>query len=73
MTELLTESDVVRALSRQCELAESQAAWATGKGIPRSVVCETLAGKRGLSEALANAAGFVRVIRYVPMRGKPNE
>lgn len=71
MTTLLTEADVIRALSRRCELA-GQGAWAEQHGIARSVVCETLSGKRGLSEAVANAAGFVRVVRYVPMKGTPN-
>jgi hypothetical protein len=53
-------------------LTGGQAAWAAQHGIARSVLCETLSGKRGLSEAVANAAGFVRVTRYVPMKGKPN-
>jgi hypothetical protein len=69
---LLAEADVIRALSQRCELTGGQAAWAAQHGIARSVLCETLSGKRGLSEAVANAAGFVRVTRYVPMRGKPN-
>jgi hypothetical protein len=69
---LLTETDVLRALSQRCDLAGGQKAWAERHGVARSVVCETLAGKRGLSEAIANAAGFVRVTRYVPMKGKPN-
>lgn len=72
MADLLTEADVLRALSQRCELAGGQSAWAGQHGITRSVLCETLGGKRGLSEAIANAAGFVRVTRYVPMRGKPN-
>lgn len=72
MADLLTEPDVLRALSQRCELAGGQAAWAQQHGISRSVLCETLAGKRGLSEAIANAAGFVRVTRYVAMKGKPN-
>ncbi len=72
MPELLAEADVLRVLSQRCELAGGQAAWAAERGIARSALCETLAGKRGLSEAIANAAGFVRVIRYVPMKGRPN-
>ena len=72
MSDLITEADVIRALSQRCELAGGQAAWAGQHGIARSTLCETLAGKRGLSEAIANAAGFVRVTRYVPMKGKPN-
>jgi hypothetical protein len=69
---LLSEADVIRALSQRCELTGGQAAWAAQHGIARSVLCETLSGKRGLSEAVANAAGFVRVTRYVPMKEKPN-
>ena len=69
---LLTETDVLRALSQTCELAGGQSAWAEQRGIARSALCETLGGKRGLGEAIANAAGFVRVTRYVPMKGIPN-
>lgn len=69
---MLTEADVLRALSQRCELAGGQSAWADRFGISRTALCETLGGKRGLSEAIANAAGFVRVTRYVPMRGTPN-
>lgn len=72
MADLMTEPDVLRVLSQRCELAGGQAAWAQRHGISRSVLCETLAGKRGMSEAIANAAGFVRVTRYVAMKGKPN-
>lgn len=69
---MLTEADVLRALSQTCELAGGQAAWADRVGVSRTALCETLGGRRGLSEVIANAAGFVRVTRYVPMRGKPN-
>lgn len=72
MADLLTEADVLRALSQRCELAGGQAAWSAQHGIARSVLSETLNAKRGMSEAIANAAGFVRVTRYVPMKGKPN-
>ena len=73
MTDLRTETDVIAALSRLCELAGGQASWADRCGISRSQVSEALSGRRPLTEAMANAAGFVRVTRYVPMRGKPNE
>lgn len=72
MADLLTEADVLRALSLKCELAGGQSSWAGRNGIAPSVLSEAMSGKRGLSEALANAAGFVRVTRYVPMKGKPN-
>ena len=72
MSALLTESEVLHALSQRCELAGGQSAWAERHGIPRSQVCEALSGKRSLPETMANAAGFVRVVRYVPMKGKPN-
>ena len=72
MNRLITEADVLRALSQRCELAGGQAAWAASHGVARSALNEALSGRRGLSEAIANAAGFVRVVRYVPMKGMPN-
>lgn len=72
MPDLLTEADVLGALSQQCELAGGQSTWADVHGVSRSSLCEALSGRRQLSEAIANAAGFVRVTRYVRMKGKPN-
>lgn len=72
MADLVTEADVLRAVSRQCELAGGQAAWAGLRGVSRTQLCEALSGRRGVTEAIANAAGFVRVTRFVRMGGKSN-
>jgi hypothetical protein len=72
MPDLMTEADVIRDLSQKCELAGGQAAWASVHGVSRSQLCEVIAGRRSMPESIANAAGYVRVMRFVPMRGKPN-
>ena len=72
MPDLLTEAEVLRALSQECELAGGQANWAEIHGVSRTQLCEALSRKRQVTEALANAAGFVRVTRFVRMKGKPN-
>jgi DNA-binding transcriptional regulator YdaS (Cro superfamily) len=72
MADLMTEADVLRDLSQKCELAGGQAAWAQVHGVSRSQLCEVIAGRRSMPESIANAAGYVRVTRFVPMRGKPN-
>ena len=42
-------------LSRLCEQAGSQSAWARRAGVCVSQVCDTLAGRREPSEAIVNA------------------
>lgn len=72
MTDHLTEKELVRRLSQQCELAGGQAAWAAIHGVPRSQLCEALNGTRQVTESIANAAGFIRIVRFVPIRGGSN-
>lgn len=72
MADMLTEKEVIEALSQQCELAGGQAAWAQIHGVPRSQLCEALSGKRQLAETIVNAAGYVRVVRFVRVRGASN-
>lgn len=72
MPELLTEKDVLHDLSQQCELAGGQASWAQIHGVPRSALCEALSGRRNVTEAIANAAGFVRMVRFVRIKGGSN-
>jgi hypothetical protein len=57
-------------LSQRCEQAGSQSAWARKHGIERSVVSDTLSGRREPSESVVNAMGLIRVVRYVRMRPK---
>ncbi len=62
----LTTADLIRELSQACE--QGQSAWAAKHGIARSVVSDVLAGRRDPSEAVINALGYFRVVRYVPVR-----
>ena len=66
--ELMDQSGLVAELSRQCDMAGGQSAWAQKRGIPRSQVCEALNGRRAVSEAMANAMGFVQVAAYRRVR-----
>lgn len=64
----LTTHEFLTVLSRACEHAGGQQAFARKAGLPVSVVCETLKGKREPSEAVANAVGFMRRVVFVDMR-----
>ena len=66
----MTRVDLLKLLSRGCDKAGGQSAWAAKHDIARSVVSDTLAGRREPSEAIINALGFVKVVRYVQMRGE---
>lgn len=68
----MTDQDLHAELSRQCDLAGGQSAWAKAKQIIPSQVSEALSGKRGFTDGIINAMGYMRVIRYIPMRGKKN-
>lgn len=65
VTDLLTPANAIAILRSQVEKAGGIAAFARGAGIPPSVVSETLSGRRDISEAVANAAGLVRVVRFL--------
>lgn len=72
MADLVGEADVIRDLSQKCELAGGQSRWAEIHGVSRSQLCDVLGGRRAVTEAIANAAGYVRVTRFVRMKGRPN-
>jgi hypothetical protein len=65
--------DLRAELARQVEMAGGQQAWARLRGVAVSQVCETLSGKREPSEGIINAMGYLRVTRYLPLRGKRND
>ena len=66
----ITGKHLQAELSQACERAGSRSAWARKHGIPVSVVSEILCGKRDASEAIANALGYFRVVRFVSARAK---
>lgn len=68
----MTGRELRAELSRQCDMSGSQTAWARLRGVAVSQVSEAISGKRDLSESIINAMGFMRVVRYVPIRGKGN-
>lgn len=68
----MTGQDLRAELARQVEMAGGQVAWGKLRGVTVSQVCETLSGRREASESIINAMGFMRVTRYVPLRGKRN-
>jgi hypothetical protein len=68
----LTAAQLRAELSRACEMAGGQSAWARLRGVSVSQVSEALSGRRDLSESMVNALGYMRVTRFVPLRGKRN-
>lgn len=68
----MSGADLRAELARQVEMAGGQVAWGRLRGVAVSQVCETLSGRREPSESIINAMGFMRVTRYVPLRGKRN-
>lgn len=61
-----TQGDLIAILRSQCAAAGGQTAWAARHGFSPQYVCDVLAGRRDVSEAMANALGFLREIRFVP-------
>jgi hypothetical protein len=68
----MSAQDLRDELAQQVEMAGGQVAWGRLRGVAVSQVCETLSGRREASESIINAMGFLRVVRYVPLRGKRN-
>ena len=59
-----TAADLRNLLFAQCEQFGSQRAWARSRGISVSLVSLTLAGKRDMAPAIANALGYVATTIY---------
>jgi hypothetical protein len=68
----LTARQVVGLLNCECAGWGAMTAFAVRHGIPVSVVSETLAGKREVGEAIANALGLVRVVAFRPLKLRTN-
>jgi hypothetical protein len=61
-----TQGDLLAILRSECAAAGGQSAWAASKGFSPQYVCDVLKGRRDISEAMANALGFLREVRFVP-------
>ncbi len=60
----MTEPELLITLRQSVAAAESQKAWCAKHGIAEPVLSWTLTGRRPMSEAVANALGFVRSVVY---------
>lgn len=63
--DLITPGNAIAILRSVVDRAGGVVAFARGAGLSASVVSETLAGRRDISEAVANAAGLMRVVRFL--------
>lgn len=63
----LTGAEAVAILRSACAAAGGQSAWAARHGFSPQYVCDVLRGRRDVSEALANALGLVREVRFRPL------
>lgn len=59
-----TQPEVIAILRSRCAAAGGQQAWARRFGFSPQYVCDVLKGRRDVSEAVANALGFVREVRF---------
>lgn len=66
---VLHTTQMLAVLQRACEAAGSQSAWAAKAGFSPSYVSQVLSGHREISEAMANALGHFKEIRFVPAKG----
>ena len=61
-----TAADLIAILRSACSGAGGQQAWARAHGFSPQYVCDVLKGRRDVSEAMGNALGFLREVRFVP-------
>ena len=61
------QADLIAILRSECGRAGGQQAWARRKGFSPQYVNDVLRGRRDVSEAMANALGFVREVRFRPL------
>jgi hypothetical protein len=57
-------ADVIALLREACRGEGGQSRFARQHSIPQSIVNEVLHGKRDVSETIANALGYVRVVIF---------
>jgi len=64
MNEYLSEYDMRQLLFKACKQAGSQRAWAEANHLGQSFVSDVLAMKRPVSEEIAAALGYRRLIKF---------
>lgn len=64
----ITAPELHRILAQSCRDAGGQAAWARRRGFSAAYVSDLVNGKREVTEAVANSLGYVRQVRFVPIR-----
>jgi hypothetical protein len=67
MTEPATSAEVIAVLRSECARSGGQNVWARGHGFSPQYVCDVLRGRRDVSEAMANALGYFRQVRFLPI------
>lgn len=73
MARALRETDVVRRLRAACKAAGGQSAWAAAAGVTPAYVCDIIKGRSRPGEAILQALGLRRDVRYVAREPEPVE
>ena len=58
-----TEAEIVEMLRRECE-RDTQRLWAEANGFSQQFICDVLKGRRYVTEKLADALGFRRIVMF---------
>ena len=66
----LRRGDFASILSRSCDEAGGQTAWARKYGISVSQVCQAINGTRNVTDAMITALGYIPVERFVLIKKK---
>jgi len=56
----LNEQNMIAILEKACETAGSQRAWSEANGLSPAFVNDVLQGKRGVTDRIAEALGYVK-------------
>lgn len=64
----ITKAEVRAKVIAACEQCGSIRKFAASKNIPPSIVAQALSGSRDITEALAQAVGYMRDETFVPIR-----
>lgn len=67
MSNAASADDLVAILRSACAAAGGQHAWARAHGFSPQYVCDVLKRRRDVSEAMANALGFLKQVRFMPL------
>jgi hypothetical protein len=68
MTEPATSAEVIAVLRSECARCGGQGIWAREHKFSPQYVSEVLSGRKDVSEAMANALGYFRQVRFLAMK-----